>query len=121
MYTWNDTDEIPPVLPHELSRIDMREFVKHLQSQRELLLPRFGTDGIDGISKDFAEFQRALREEPQTGATKKTCQNQKKYGRFSSLVNAAIALLRLQLYSTSIKHVLFSFHICIIKIQYLIF
>jgi hypothetical protein len=33
------TDELPPVLPHELCRIDMRQFVKLLQNHRERLLP----------------------------------------------------------------------------------
>jgi hypothetical protein len=28
------------------------------------LLPLFGADGMDDISKEFAEFQRALREDP---------------------------------------------------------
>jgi hypothetical protein len=58
------TDELPPVLPHELCRIDMRQFVKLLQSQRDRLLTFFGDDGIENISKDFAEFLRAFREEP---------------------------------------------------------
>jgi hypothetical protein len=58
------TDELPPVLPLELCRIDMRQFVKLQQSQRDRLLPFFGDDGIESISKDFAEFLRAFREEP---------------------------------------------------------
>jgi hypothetical protein len=37
------TDELPPVLPHELCRIDMRQFVKFLQSQRDHLLPFLAT------------------------------------------------------------------------------
>jgi hypothetical protein len=58
------TDELPPVLPHELCQIGMREFVRHLQDHSVRLLPHFGADGMDDISKEFAEFQRALREDP---------------------------------------------------------
>jgi hypothetical protein len=57
------TDELPPVLPCELCRIDMRQFVKLLQSHRQRLLPFFGADGIEDISKEFAEFLRAFRDE----------------------------------------------------------
>jgi hypothetical protein len=55
------TDELPPVLPHELCCIDMRQFVKLLQNHRERLLPFFGVDGIEDISKEFAEFAEFLR------------------------------------------------------------
>jgi hypothetical protein len=39
------TNELPPVLPHELCRIDMRQFVKLLQNHCEHLFPFFGADG----------------------------------------------------------------------------
>jgi hypothetical protein len=37
------TDELPPLLPHELCRIDNRQVVKLLQSQRDRLLPFLAT------------------------------------------------------------------------------
>jgi hypothetical protein len=57
-------DELPPVLPHELCQICMREFVRRLQGHSMRLLALFGADGMDDISNEFAEFQRALREDP---------------------------------------------------------
>ena len=57
--------KLPPVLPRELCQIDMRQFVKLLQLHRERLLPHFGEDKIDDISKEFSELLRAFREEPQ--------------------------------------------------------
>lgn len=59
------SDELPPVLPHELSRIDMRQFVKVLQAHRERVLPYFGSQGMNDISTEFSQFLRAFREEPQ--------------------------------------------------------
>jgi hypothetical protein len=54
----------PQVLLHKLCQIGMREFVRHLQGHSVRLLPLFGADGMDDISKEFAEFQCALREDP---------------------------------------------------------
>ncbi|PTQ27264.1 hypothetical protein MARPO_0210s0006 [Marchantia polymorpha] len=59
------TEELPPVLPHELCRIDIRQFVKHLQAHRDCLMPSFGADSIDYISKDFSDFLHAFCDEPQ--------------------------------------------------------
>jgi hypothetical protein len=57
--------ELPPVLPHELARVDMRQFVKILQTHRVRLKPHFKDAGIELISQQFSKFIRAVREEPQ--------------------------------------------------------
>lgn len=43
----------------------MKQFLKHLQTHRDFLMPSFGADGIDDISKDFSDFLHAFCEEPQ--------------------------------------------------------
>jgi len=56
-------EPLPPVLPHELSSIDMRQLVNTIQQHRACLLPVFSQNGIEKICDDFRLFQRAFREE----------------------------------------------------------
>lgn len=58
------SDPLPPVLPEELSSIDMRQLVNTVQQHRARLLPVFSQNGIEQICDDFRLFQRAFREEP---------------------------------------------------------
>ena len=60
----NAQDEpLPPVVPHDLSSIDMRQLVNTVQQHRARLLSVFDEHGIEDICHDFRSFQRAFREE----------------------------------------------------------
>ena len=59
----NQGEPLPPVLPHELSSIHMRQLVNTVQQQHARLLPVIGQDGIEQICNEFRFFQRAFREE----------------------------------------------------------
>ena len=53
------------MLPHELTRMDMRQLVKFLQSHRGCLLPFFKAEGIDSTSQKFSQFLQAIQKYPQ--------------------------------------------------------
>ena len=55
-------DHLPELFPHELARMDMRHFVKVLQSHRERLLAVFKAEGIESISHQFSQFLLAIRQ-----------------------------------------------------------
>jgi hypothetical protein len=55
---------LPPVLPHELAKIDMQWFVKSIQKQQTRLQQKFSDEDIDLLSQQFGAFLRAYREEP---------------------------------------------------------
>lgn len=56
-------DPLPPVLPKELSSIDMRQLVNLVQQHHARLVAVFSPSGIEQICDDFRLFQRAFREE----------------------------------------------------------
>lgn len=58
------SDEVPPVMPFELAKVDTRSFVKLLQTQRPRLLRKFSEQEIEDMSSEFVQFKRAAREEP---------------------------------------------------------
>ena len=59
----NQGEPLPPVLPHELSSIHMRQLSNTVQQHHARLLPVFGQDGIEQICNEFRFFLRAFREE----------------------------------------------------------
>ena len=57
------SSNLPPVLPCELARIDMRMFAKLMQNHHLHLVTHFNDSGLEQISQEFCEFQHAFREE----------------------------------------------------------
>ena len=54
---------LPPVLPCELAKIDMRIFAKLIQNHYLHLVTPFNDPGLERISQEFCEFQHAFYEE----------------------------------------------------------
>ncbi|KAH6566146.1 hypothetical protein BASA60_009601 [Batrachochytrium salamandrivorans] len=57
-------DELPPVLPHQLVKIDLRVFNRIHLGQMSRLEKRLSSAQIHQIGKDFVDLLRAYREEP---------------------------------------------------------
>ena len=55
--------EIPPVLPHQLVRLDMRTFVYYVNGHCERLERTFSAVKINRITDNLAHLQQAYREE----------------------------------------------------------
>lgn len=58
-------DEMPPVLPYQLMKTDMRQLAKLLQLHHRRLHKFFSAQEIDEISQDFVRFKKECRENPQ--------------------------------------------------------
>eukprot|EP00171_Calliarthron_tuberculosum_P001791 IDg1791t1 len=54
-------NNLPPVLPHQLSRLDMREFPKLLDRHRDCMLVRFAVEDIEKLGAYLAKLHRASR------------------------------------------------------------
>jgi hypothetical protein len=59
----NASDDLPPVLPHQLVKIDMRELSKIISEHNPRLTKRPSSIEIHQIGKDFVDLLRAYREE----------------------------------------------------------
>jgi hypothetical protein len=73
-------NELPPVLPHQLVRLDMRRFVSYVNEHRKRLERRFSAVEINLIGDDLSQLQRAYREE---SAFKAAVDNSVRYMDFS--------------------------------------
>jgi hypothetical protein len=56
-------NELPPVLPHQLVKLDMRRFVIYVNEYREHLERGHSAVEINRIGNDLSQLQRAYREE----------------------------------------------------------
>ena len=57
-------DILPPVLPYQIMKLEMREFVT-IMNQHSVRLNNFFTPSdLEDIDQDFVSLKRAIREEP---------------------------------------------------------
>ena len=56
-------EELPPVLPFHLVKVDMRAFSNTLRSQKDRLKETYNDEHINEIGEDFVKLKRAYREE----------------------------------------------------------
>jgi hypothetical protein len=59
----NGSNDLPPVLPHQLVKIDMRELSKIISEHNPRLIKRLCSIEIHQIGKDFVDLLRSYREE----------------------------------------------------------
>jgi len=71
-------EPLPPVLPYELTKCSMRDFVKVIRKHQGRLQCKFSDEEIDGISLQFADFLQANREEPSFRAALLSSNTEKK-------------------------------------------
>ena len=57
------SSNLPPVLPCELAKIDMRMFAKLIQNHCLHLVTHFNDSGLKQISQEFCKFQGSFHEE----------------------------------------------------------
>jgi hypothetical protein len=55
----NASDDLPPVLPHQLDKIDMRDLSKIISEQNPRRIKRLSSIEIHQIGKDFVDLLRA--------------------------------------------------------------
>jgi hypothetical protein len=60
------SSNLPPVLPCELAKIDMRVFVKLIQNHHLHLVTHFNYSGLEQISQEFCDFQYPFCEEEES-------------------------------------------------------
>ena len=63
-YSNNPTDELPPVLPHQLVKIGLGSFHNVVTAHKARLEKRLSSEQIHQIRKAFIDLPRAYREEP---------------------------------------------------------
>ncbi|KAH6577118.1 hypothetical protein BASA50_010582 [Batrachochytrium salamandrivorans] len=56
-------EELPPVLPHQLARVDVRRFSSILNAHKTRIQAKFDDQQIDELNQQFVMFLRAYREE----------------------------------------------------------
>ncbi|KAH6570906.1 hypothetical protein BASA60_007513 [Batrachochytrium salamandrivorans] len=56
-------EEFPPVLPHQLARVDVRRFSSTLNAHKTRIQAKFDDQQIDELNQQFVMFLRAYREE----------------------------------------------------------
>lgn len=57
-------EPLPPVLPHQLSKVDMRKLVKVIQRHRQQIIFLLENEDVNLLSQESTQLKRTSREEP---------------------------------------------------------
>ena len=72
----SSSDSLPPVLPHQLTSIDMRQFSKLVEAHRARLCCTYSSDDMETLGQEFRELRRAYNEEPVFKAALEDCRKE---------------------------------------------